>query len=53
MGILVSGDTSRDFGARDRMGRPDIHDDAMKWTHFPRYWTSVTGAIPSQRTSDA
>ena len=24
-----------------------IHDDVIKWKHFPRYW--LTGEFPSQR----
>ena len=39
------------------MGRRIIHDDVIKWKHFPRYWTfvrycgdsPVIGELPSQR----
>ena len=27
----------------------DLHDDVIKWKHFPRYWPFVTGKFPSQR----
>ena len=35
-----------------------IHDDVMKWKHFPRYWPFVRGIhrspeFPSQRVSNA
>ena len=26
----------------------DSHDDAIKWKHFPRYWSFVRGIPPSQ-----
>ena len=25
-----------------------VHDDVIKWEHFPRYWTFVTGRFPSK-----
>ena len=26
-----------------------IHDDVIKWKHFPRYWPFVTGELPAHR----
>ena len=30
-------------------GIPHNHDDVIKWKHFPRYCSFVTGEFPSQR----
>ena len=27
----------------------NMHDDVIKWKHFPRYWPFVTGEFPTQR----
>ena len=31
----------------------DIHDDVIKWKHFPRHWPFVIGELPAQKVSDA
>ena len=33
--------------------RVDIHDDVIKWKHFPRYWPFVQGIHPLTKASDA
>ena len=27
----------------------NMHDDVIKWKHFPRYWPFVNGGFPAQR----